>query len=74
MQSSEYASYVFIRLNKASICLNTIKWKCLRYNNNDIIIVTNVIILEFLSARFLHPVGLLLFNLFNKLEHENNES
>ena len=44
-----------------------------RYNN-IIIIVTNVITLEFLSARFVHPDALLPFYFFkHELEHENNE-
>ena len=43
--------------------------------NNIIIIVTNVIILEFLSAWFVHPCTLLPSYLFlNELEHKNNES
>ena len=44
--------------------------------NNIIIIVTNVIIiLEFLSAQFVHLGALLLFYLFqHELEHKNNES
>ena len=33
--------------------------------NNIIIIVTNVIILEFLSAQFVHPGSLLPFYFFN---------
>ena len=32
--------------------------------NNTIIVVTNVIILEFLSSQFVHPSALLLFFLF----------
>ena len=37
-----------------------------RYSyNNIIIIVTNVIILEFFSARFVHPGALLPFYLFS---------
>ena len=32
--------------------------------NNNYIIVTNVIILEFLSARFVHPIALLPIHLF----------
>ena len=44
------------------------------YNN---VVVTNVIILEFLSARFVHPGArqLTSFCLFflHKLEHKNNE-
>ena len=35
-----------------------------RYSYNNIIIVTNVIILEFLSARFVHPGSLLPIYLF----------
>ena len=43
--------------------------------NSIIIIVTNVIILEFLSAQFVHVGALLLFYLFQQeLEHKNNES
>ena len=40
-----------------------------RYNCNNIIIVTNVIILEFLSARFVHPGALLPFCFFYTREH-----
>ena len=47
----------------------------LRYSCNNIIIVTNVIMLEFLSARHVHPRALLPFYLFKQeLEHKNNES
>ena len=43
--------------------------------NNIIVIVTNVIILEFLSAQFVHLGALLLFYLFqHELEHKSNES
>ena len=43
--------------------------------NNIIIIVTNVIILEFLSAQSVHLGVLLLFYLFqHELQHKNNES
>ena len=43
--------------------------------NSIIIIVTNVIILEFLSAQFVHLGALLLFYLSqHELEHKNNES
>ena len=46
------------------------------YNNiNIIIIVTNVNILEFLSARFIHPSFCYHFIFFlHELEHKNNES
>ena len=45
------------------------------YSYNNIIIVTNVIVLEFLSAQFVHLGALLLFYLFqHELEHKNNES
>ena len=41
------------------------------YNNNIIIIVNNVIILKFLSARFVHPGVVLPFYLFqHELEQE----
>ena len=45
------------------------------YNN---VVVTNVIILEFLSARFVHPgvrqlTSFCLFFFLHKLEHKNNE-
>ena len=43
--------------------------------NNIIIIVTNVIILKFLSAQSVHLGALLLFYLFqHELQHKNNES
>ena len=43
--------------------------------NNIIIIVTNVIMLEFLSVWFIHPGALLPFYLFyQELEHKSNES
>ena len=46
-----------------------------RYSYDNVIIVTNVIMLEFLPARFIHPVALLPFYLFwHDLEHKNNES
>ena len=47
-----------------------------RYSyNNIIIIVTNDILLEFLSAQFVHPGALLPFYIFwHNLEHKNNES
>ena len=55
-------------------CLNTLFWLCqvlnmlqYSYNNNVIIIVNNVIILKFLSARFVHPGAVLPFYLF---QHE----
>ena len=35
-----------------------------QYSYNNIIIVTNVIVLEFLSARFIHPHALLRISLF----------
>ena len=35
-----------------------------QYSYNDIIIVTNFIILEFLSAQFAHPGALLPFYVF----------
>ena len=42
--------------------------------NNIIIIVTNVIILEFLSARFVHPGAPLPFYLFkHELDYKNKE-
>ena len=45
------------------------------YSYNDIIIVTKVAILQFLSARFVHPGALLTFYFFkHELEHKNNES
>ena len=46
-----------------------------RYSyNNIVIIVTTVIILEFLSARFVHPGALLPFYLFlTRVKHENNK-
>ena len=45
-----------------------------RYSNNNIIIIaTNFIILEFLSARFVQPGNLLPFYFFeHKLQHKNN--
>ena len=44
------------------------------YNNIIIIIVTNVIILEFLSARFVHPGAPLPFYLFkHELDYKNKE-
>ena len=47
----------------------------LPYSYNNIIIVTNVIILEFFSAQFVHLGALQLFYLFqHELEHKNNES
>ena len=47
-----------------------------RYSYSSIIIiVTNAIVLEFLSARFVHPGALLQFNFFEpELQHKNNES
>ena len=46
-----------------------------RYGYNNIIIVTNVIIVEFLSAQFVHPGALLPFYFFlNESEDKNNES
>ena len=49
-----------------------------RYSyKNAVIVVTNVIMLELLSARFLHPGALLPFDYFfflHELEHKNNES
>ena len=46
----------------------------LRYSyNNIIIIVTNVIILEFVSTRFVHPGALLPF-FKHELEHQNKEN
>ena len=49
-----------------------------QYNyNNIVILVTNVIMLEFLSAHFIHPVALHL-TIFSfcgmSLEHKTNES
>ena len=45
------------------------------YSYNNIIIVTKVAILQFLSARFVHPGALLTFYFFkHELEHKNNES
>ena len=41
--------------------LNTPRYS---YNNIIFIIVTNIIVLEFLSAQFVHPGALLLFYLF----------
>ena len=35
-----------------------------QYSYNNIIVVTNVIILEFLSGRLVHPDALLPFHLF----------
>ena len=50
----------------------------LQYNhNNIIIIVTNIIMLEFLSAHFVHPgaLQLTIFSFFSmSLEHKTNES
>ena len=44
------------------------------YDNIIIIIVTNVIILEFLSARFVHPGAPLPFYLFkHELDYKNKE-
>ena len=37
-----------------------------QYSYNNIIIVANVIILEFFSAKFVHPGALLPFHFFNK--------
>ena len=48
-----------------------------RYScNNVIIVVTNAIILEFLSAWFVYPGArqLTILSLFNTREHKNNES
>ena len=46
----------------------------LRYSYNDnIVIVTNVIMLKFLSAQYLRPSVLLPFYFLSKLEHKNNE-
>ena len=46
-------------------CLNKLLWLYEGSNYNNItIIVTNIIMLEFLSARFVHPVALLPFNIF----------
>ena len=47
-----------------------------RYSYNKIIIVTNVIILEFLAAWFVHPGAPQLTNLSfsHELEHKNNET
>ena len=46
-------------------------------HNNIIIIVTNIVILEFLPTRFVHPgapqLKILPF-LLNELEHKNNET
>ena len=45
----------------------------LRYSyNNIVIIVTNVIIFEFLSARFVH--ALYHFHFFNELEIEGRDT
>ena len=42
--------------------------------NNIIIIATNLIILEFLSTRFVHPGALLRFSFFyHELENESNK-
>ena len=41
---------------------------------NIIIIVTNVVILEFLSAWFAHHALLFFFSFLTWLEHKNNES
>ena len=41
---------------------------------NNIIIVTNVIILEFLSDRFVHPDTLQLTIFLHELEHKISES
>ena len=43
--------------------------------NINIIIVTNIIVLEFLSSRFVHPIVLILLYPFkHEWEHKNNES
>ena len=62
----------------ASICLNNRLYACINiYNCNNIIIVTNVITLEFLSAQFVHPgaLKLTIFSfLWHELENKTNES
>ena len=47
----------------------------LQYSYNNIIVVTNIIMLEFLSVQFLHsgPLQLTLIYLFStEIKHENN--
>ena len=45
-----------------------------RYSYNNIVTATNATILEFLSARSLHPDSLLPFYLFqHELEHKSNK-
>ena len=45
-----------------------------QYGYNNIIIVTNAIIVELLSALFVHPGALLQFFFLNESEDKNNES
>ena len=49
--------------------LNMPQYTC----DNFFIIVTNVVMLEFLSVRLLHPVYHFIF-FQHELEHQNNES
>ena len=74
------APYASMTPEYASLCLNTLQYVWTwpldmpRYNcDNIIIIVTNVITLEFSSARFAHSGDLLSF--FKRVRtHKNNES
>ena len=66
------SDYDSICLINAQICLNMFEHvpktvlNLLRYSyNNKFIIVTDVIILEFLSAQSVYPVALLRFYLFS---------
>ena len=59
---SQYASssYIFDRVLNMPRVLHARVLNMLQYSYNDIIIITNVIILEFFSAQFVHPAALQL--------------
>ena len=58
------APYALIMPKCASICLNMVNVHTYKHEDSSIIIVANVFMLEFLSARFIHLGALLPFYIF----------
>ena len=59
----------WINCSDYAMVLNMPQYTC----DNFFIIVTNVVMLDFLSVRLLHPVYHFIF-FQHELEHQNNES